>query len=175
MRVKIESFQNLSFNLERRDRLGTKKRLEGGPLFASAEIQPVRLGLVALSKEVDLVRDWFRRMEGLILSSETNVRRFREFPGTRQVFKCRYELTDQFLRCIDVDTYRQCEALPIHERFEKLLDLFASRVESLFGDVRPDCVLVCLPEELAEVRISNPKLSFQERAVLERLQKEDDD
>ena len=152
-----------------------KGLVKGGPLFATAETHPIRLGLVALSEEVDLVRAWFSRMEGLVLSNETNVQRFGEFPGTRRVFNCRYELPDQFLRIIDFDSYRQCVALPARERFEKLLDLIASRVETLFGDVRPDCVLVCLPEELAELRISNPKLSLQEQAVLERLQREEDD
>jgi hypothetical protein len=152
-----------------------KALVKGGPLFESTEIQTIRLGLVALSEEVQSVRSWFHRMEGLILSSETNARRFQEFPGSRQVFNCRYELPDQFLRCIDADSYSRCAALPPHERFQQFLDLFSSRVEALFGDVRPDCVLVCLPEELAVLRISNPKLSYQERIVLERLQKEEDD
>src|SRR5258708_7353968 len=46
--------------------------------------------------------------------------------------------------------------------------------QSLFGDVRPDCIIVCLPDELADLRISNPKLSEVERAVLERLQEEEE-
>jgi hypothetical protein len=177
MRIRIEVLKEpeLQFGKNVTGWEPKKALVKGGPFFTIAETRPIRLGLVALSEEIDPVRAWFRRMEGLVLSSETNVRRFREFPGTKQVFNCRYELADQFLRCIDGDNYRQLAALPAHDRFEYLLDLFASRIETLFGDVRPDCVLVCLPEELAELRISNPKLSWQERVVLERLQKEEDD
>jgi hypothetical protein len=56
-----------------------------------------------------------------------------------------------------------------------MLDLFAGKVEALLGDPGPDCVVVCLPEELAELRVTNPRLSFRERAVLERLQREEDE
>ena len=54
------------------------------------------------------------------------------------------------------------------------MTLFDSRIQGLFGDVRPDCILVCLPDELADLRISNPRLSEVERAVLESLQEEEE-
>src|SRR5207248_7958391 len=44
----------------------------------------------------------------------------------------------------------------------------------LFGDVRPDCILICLPEQIADLRISNPRLSLREREALERLQREEE-
>src|SRR5581483_755440 len=65
----------------------------------------IRLGLVALSDEVAAVRKWFERMEGLILSSETNARRFREFPGTRRVFNYGYDLPDGFVKRVDRNDY----------------------------------------------------------------------
>src|SRR3546814_16046805 len=43
----------------------------------------------------------------------------------------------------------------------------------MFGDVRPDCIVVCLPDEAADMRISNPRLSAREREALERLQREE--
>ncbi len=135
----------------------------------------IRLGLVALSDEVAAVRKWFERMEGLILSSETNARRFREFPGTRRVFNYGYDLPDGFVKRVDRNDYERHSALPERDRFEALLELYASRIEALFGDVRPECVLVCLPEELAEFRISNPRLSYEERSALERLQRQEEE
>ena len=54
------------------------------------------------------------------------------------------------------------------ERFEELLDLFEAKNQSLFGDVRPDCVIVCLPDEAADMRVSNPRFSVREREALER-------
>src|SRR3546814_17377044 len=44
----------------------------------------------------------------------------------------------------------------------------------MFGDVRPDCIVVCLPDEAADMRISNPRLSAREREALERLQREEE-
>src|SRR5262249_32529232 len=36
------------------------------------------------------------------------------------------------------------------------------------------CILVCLPDEIADLRISNPRLSMREREALERLQREEE-
>jgi hypothetical protein len=33
------------------------------------------------------------------------------------------------------------------------VDLFDARIQGLFGDVRPDCIVVCLPEEIADLRV----------------------
>ena len=60
------------------------------------------------------------------------------------------------------------------EKFDDLLELFDAKIQSFFGDARPDCIVVCLPDELADMRISNPKLSAMERVALERLQREEE-
>lgn len=60
------------------------------------------------------------------------------------------------------------------QELASLLDLYDARIQSLFGDVRPDCILVCLPDELSGLRISNPRLTDVERASLERLQEEEE-
>ena len=59
-------------------------------------------------------------------------------------------------------------------RFEDLLDLFNSKIQTFFGDTRTDCIIVCLPDEAADMRISNPRLSPRERHALERLQREEE-
>ena len=60
------------------------------------------------------------------------------------------------------------------EKFDDLLELFDAKIQGFFGDARPDCIIVCLPDELADMRISNPKLSAREREALERLQREEE-
>ena len=82
---------------------------------------------------------------------------------------------DRFIRPLDDDRLNLAfhRAAP-SERFDELLDLFDSRIQGLFGDTRPDCIIVCLPDELADLRISNPKLSAKECEILERLQREEE-
>src|SRR5439155_11735956 len=58
--------------------------------------------------------------------------------------------------------------------FDELLDLFDGKIQGLMGDGGPDCIVVCLPEELANLRIENPGLSLQERRALERLRAEEE-
>ena len=84
----------------------------------------VQLGLVALPDQLEAVLAWFRRLEGLIVSNESNARRFREFPGTRRVLDCKYDVPNQFIRQIDCDAYARLAALAPNDRFEPLLNLF---------------------------------------------------
>lgn len=142
---------------------------------ADPYIERLELGVVALPAQIEAVRAWFAQIHSLVLGTERNARRFREFPGVSRVFPCRYDIPDKFVRVIEPDEYSKAQALAPRDAFTALLDLFGERVESLFGDVRPSVVLVCIPEELAEFRISNPRLTERERAALERLQREEDD
>jgi hypothetical protein len=176
MRLKIEWFHepNLTFpdgveGWEPKVVLSTRKLDRN-----SSRGETVRLGLVAFDEDIELVHRWFDRMRGLIVSSETNARRNRPFPGLRRTFDCSFDIPDRFTRRIDRQAYGRAASLSARDRFEPMLDLYGGRVESLFGDVQPDCVLVCLPDELADLRISNPKLTWREREVLERLQREDE-
>lgn len=153
------------------------KRMLHAPISGHRQhnVKEIRLGLVALPDEVPAVKRWLERMHHLIVSDESNARRFRAFPGTETVFKCRFELPKQFIRTIDTKRYQEILSLRKNESFEELLRLYGDRIRTLFGDLRPDCVLVCFPEELAELRITNPRLTHGERIALERLQKEEEE
>jgi len=150
---------------------------EAGPLSSIQEsgTKTIELGLVCLSGEVDAVRRWFARMHRLIVSNETNALRFREFPGVEKAFCCRFNIPNHFIQRLDERQYQEMAAQPTHVRFDQLLKLYGDKIRSLFSDRRPACVLVCFPEEVAALRVANPRLSFKERAALERLQKEMDD
>jgi hypothetical protein len=59
--------------------------------------------------------------------------------------------------------------------FDELVDVFDGRIQGLLGDSGPDCIIVCLPENLADLRVQNPGLNPEERAALERLRAEEED
>ncbi len=44
----------------------------------------------------------------------------------------------------------------------------------MFGDVRPDCIVVCIPYALGDLRVQNPELSARERRALEILKREEE-
>jgi hypothetical protein len=83
-------------------------------------------------------------------------------------------MDDRFTRHVDSTRLGAALAHPdARQVFEDSLNLFATRIEGLFADVAPQCIVVCLPEELADLRIANPGLSEAERRALERLQAEE--
>ncbi len=63
---------------------------------------------------------------------------------------------------------------PTRKVFDELLELFNSKITGLFGDVQPDCIIVCLSPDVADLRISNPGLSPKERRALEVLRQEEE-
>ena len=106
---------------------------------------------------------------------EKNGQRYRDWPGGPHAFGVNFVIDDRFVRVVDQARLDLAFAEPAQiRRFDSLLELYDSRVQSLFGDVRPDCILVCLPDELADLRISNPRLTEVERSALERLQEEEE-
>jgi hypothetical protein len=138
-------------------------------------IQSIKLGLVSLPDDMPLIRNWLGRMQKALPSRERNGNRYRPFPGMENALRHRLEVSDRFIRTIDPGRYAEAlnRTSPI-DRFDALLDLYVKAVISLFGDERPGCVIVALPEELAEMRISNPRLSERERRALERLRGKED-
>jgi hypothetical protein len=149
---------------------------KGGPLGTSLEtgVKPIQLGLVCLPGEELAVRRWFDSMHKLLLNDESNARRFHEFPGVEKAFRCRFEIPNHFVVHLKQPQYDLALSRASRERFESLLKLYGDAIKSLFGDSRPACVLVCFPEDVADLRITNPRLSYEERTLLEELQREDE-
>jgi hypothetical protein len=134
----------------------------------------IELGLVCLDTEVAAVRAWINAMNRPQLGEEGNAQRFRHYPGSDVAFNCNFSVGDRFIRTIEGNRYAQESHRNPVERFNRMLDLFSSRIESMFGDVRPQAVLVALPEELAELRIINPNLDTKDREALQALQRKDE-
>jgi hypothetical protein len=135
----------------------------------------IRIGIVGPTAEVELARAWLPRLNKMSVAREKSARRYPNWPGAQQVFGVSFVDEDRFVR--PLDEQRLNLALSRHseaEQFDELLELYDAKIQSFFGDIRPDCILVCLPEEIADMRISNPRLSMRERAALERLQREEE-
>ncbi len=162
--------------------VGTEPKVclvRGGPLSPATDGDGhvIKLGLVALPDEVEPILRWVDRMHRFLLSEETNAKRFKEFPGIPAVFRCRFEVPSHFIRRVDIQQYERLRTQlgnrPTNDSFEALLSFWRDTIRSLFGDRRPDCVLVGFPEEIATLRVANPRLTFNERRALERLQEDE--
>lgn len=138
--------------------------------------QAIHVGLVGAPPELHLASDWLPRLNEVAIAREKNARRYLNWPGAARAFGIAFRIEDRFRRAIDPMSLASARRLPSNgERFEELLDLFDAKIRSLFGDSRPDCIVVCLPDDAADLRISNPRLSLGERKALERLQREEEE
>jgi hypothetical protein len=135
----------------------------------------IRIGLVGALEDVAAARRWMQRLNGVAIAREKSARRYRDWPGAAKALGATFVIGDRFVRPLDDDRLKfALNRNAPAEKFEELLDLFDARIQSLFGDVRPDCIVVCLPDEAADMRISNPRLSTREREALERVQREEE-
>lgn len=135
----------------------------------------LRIGIVGPTAEVQLARAWLPRLNRMSIAREKSAHRYPNWPGAAQAFGVTFVIEDRFIRAVDEERLNLAlhRASPV-EKFDELVELFDSRIQSFFGDTRPDCIIVCLPDELADMRISNPRLSAREREALERLQREEE-
>src|SRR3546814_20143699 len=108
------------------------------------------------------------------IARERSAHRYRDWPGAEKALGASFAIEDRFVRALDQEalTLALSRSAPA-ERFEELLDLFDAKIQSMFGDVRPDCLVVCLPDDAADLRITNPRLSARAREALERVQPEE--
>lgn len=148
---------------------------QAGPFDRQESPDIIRLGLVGPAIEIAAAKLWIPKLNNLLVSREGNGKRFRDYPGAPKAFSAKFELDDRFVRPLDDGRllYALAAKQPA-ERFDALLELYEGRITSLFNDKRPDCILVCFPEEVATLRIANPQLSDSERNVLERIQAEEE-
>jgi len=148
---------------------------ENGPFDQQESPELIRLGLVGPALEIEALRAWLPRLNGMLVSREGNSRRFRDYPGAMRALSARFEAPRHFVRALDEGRWQSALATrSANAQFDSLMELYDGRIASLFGDKRPDCVLVCFPEEVATLRVANPKLTDAERNALERLQQEEE-
>jgi hypothetical protein len=138
-------------------------------------LRELRLGLVGPVADVQIARQWLLRLNKMAIAREKSARRYPNWPGAQQALGVTFIIEDRFVRPVDDERINLALHRPSPaDTFDELLELFDAKIQGFFGDARPDCIVVCLPEDLADMRISNPKLSVREREALERLQQEEE-
>src|ERR1700761_1226930 len=127
-----------------------------------------RLGLIGLASDVAAARRWIGDIDLFRPAKERNAQGYRDLPGPERALKAKFEIDDQFVRILDDGTYDRLFRKPIGaDAFEALVEMFEGPMVTMFGDARPDCIVVCIPDELGDLRVENPGLSARERRALE--------
>lgn len=138
-------------------------------------IKEIRLGVVGPESDVAAARVWLERLNHFQAAKEGNTHRYRDWPGGELALGAKFLVEPAFIRTLDQTRFELARQRRDREGFDELLDLFDSKITSLFGDVQPDCILVCFPEDIADLRVMNPSLTPQERRALEVLRREEED
>lgn len=138
-------------------------------------ISVVRLGIVGAEADVAAAKVWLERLNGFHAAKEGNTQRYRDWPGAQAALGTRFVLEPRYMRPIDQMRFDLARGKADRDGFEELLELFDAKITGLFGDVQPDCIIVCLPEDIADLRIMNPGLTPTERRALEALRQEEED
>ena len=148
---------------------------KAGPVDArKGEIKRIPLGLVCPEAETETVLRWFHTLDRPMIDSATNALRFPDFPGAAKAFNCRFELDAKHIRCLPEKEFQMARANTGTTQFENLLDVYTDVIIGLFGDAGPLAILVVFPEDIAELRVNNPRLSFAEQQSLKQRQEEND-
>lgn len=176
MKIKIEAlrepaltFGNGTKGVEPRRVLAESGPADGGRL------EEIRLGLVGPADDVEVTMQWLQKLNQFLPAQEGNSARYRDWPGAPRALGIRFLVEDRFVRPLDQTRYNLALARAVTgQGFDDLLELFDARIQGLFGDHQPNCILVCLPEEIADLRVANPGLTPEERRALEQLRAEEE-
>src|SRR5579872_846164 len=176
MAIKIKCLPEpeLQFSNGRRDLDPRRALATNGPADHRG-MRTIRVGLVGLADEVNAARAWIAASAAFRPARERNARRFRDWPGCEKALGAKFEIDPQFVRVIDKSQHDRLfrEHMRATE-FDALVELFEGPISSMFGDVRPDCIVVCIPDALGDLRVQNPELSVRERKALEILKREEE-
>src|SRR5207244_4371302 len=149
--------------------------LEKGGLLSVRDRAAIKLGVVSVEAETDKITKWIKRLGGWMIDTADNALRFPKFPGSDRAVNARFEINEtKHVREIPDEQFQTALARNPHERFDSLLDLYANRIQTLFKDGGPSCIIVGFPEEVATLRVATDRLSFREQRLLQRLQEETD-
>jgi hypothetical protein len=174
IKIKCLPEPELQFSNGRRD-LDPRRALAANGPADHRGMRTIRVGLVGLADEVTAACAWIANLAAFRPARERNARRFRDWPGCEKALGARFVIDLQFVRTIDKSQHDRLfrEHMRAAE-FDALVELFEGPISSMFGDVRPDCIVVCIPDDLGDLRVQNPELSAKERKALEILKREEE-
>jgi len=174
IKIKCLLEPELLFSNGRRD-VDPRRALSAAGPVDHRGLRTIRLGVVGLSEDVLAAGRWIATMGSFKPERERNARRFRNWPGAEKALGAKFEVDERFVRAVDRSQFERLFREPISGAdFDALVELFEGPISSLFGDVRPDCIVVCIPDDLGDLRVENPGLSAKERRALEILKREEE-
>jgi hypothetical protein len=136
----------------------------------------IRIGIVGADEDVLAAKVWFERINSYLPAKEGNTFRYRDWPGAEAALGAKFIFEPRFMRAVDQNRFDIARSrAETKEGFEELIDLYDTKIAGLFGDVQPDVIVVCLPEDIADLRVANPGLTMAERRALEALRQEEED
>ncbi|MBI0537711.1 hypothetical protein D9599_19300 [Roseomonas sp. KE2513] len=174
LKVRIEVLEEPPLSFGAGQSVEPRKGLAaGGPAIGVPSL--VNLGLVTLQRDVEEARSWLEGLNRFEAAHDANARRFPRWPGAPKALGTTFRIEPRLIRTIDDAEY--AELLLRRQTpggFEALLEMLDERVKALLSDQPPSCVVIYLPDELAELRLVNPALSPEERRLLEALKAEEE-
>jgi hypothetical protein len=106
--------------------------------------EELSVGLVGPAEDIAIASAWLPRLNKLGTAREKSARRYRDWPGAPKALGVTFVVDERFVRPIDPDRLALAlSRISPSDKFDELLELFDARLQGLFGDVRPDCILVC--------------------------------
>ena len=174
-RIRIELLEEPQIAFGRGVGLEPRKGLVAGGPSVGIRGGIVELGLVCLESEIEEATTWLLGLNGFIAAQDSNAKRFPRWPGAEKALQTRFAIDRRHIRPVSDQEFQiRVARRQTSEVFEELLDIFDGRVAGLISDQAPTCIVVYLPNELAELRLANPGLSVDERRALEVLRAEEE-
>lgn len=134
----------------------------------------ITLGVVGLKDDTEAAAGWLGRFSRFSPGQEKNSKRYRDWPGLNTALGAEFRLPKRLQRVVNQGQYSLAmKRAKIGDGLQDLVDLYADKVASLLDDDGPDCIIVCIPSELGDLRASNPSLNAEERRALEIIQREE--
>src|SRR5215469_3850202 len=96
-----------------------------GPFDRQESPEIIRIGLVGPAGEVEAAKGWLQRLNGMLVSTEGNSRRFRDYPGALRAFSARFDLDTRFIRPLDEDRFQFALGRRLaKDRFDAMIELY---------------------------------------------------
>ena len=152
---------------------------EAGPFdlrFGAAHKTQIRVGLVGTDEMIKKGTQWLERCCNAIPSEIKGTTQYMDFPGFESVCRAALVLNERWT--VGIDATKLDIALKKRipkRRFEEVLALYVDGVKKLADDteMRPDIVIVCLPEGVVQTCWSiSTSLTSRQRQLLKKRQAE---
>ncbi len=142
--------------------------------FGTAHKREIRIGFVGNAALLKNAARWIERCRVPISSDIKDSTQYLDFPGFESIFRTSLVMSDQWMAEIGDDKLGSALSRGnARSRFKEVLDLYADGVEKSANNtnIRPDIVICCLPDSVAQTCWSISKsLTPRERNLIKKRQ-----